>query len=294
MFIVALEGGLGNQMFEYAFYLALKEAYPKEDIKADLSFISSKMHNGYELEKIFGINPPTCTKYDIIRYSDYYPEHKRGGRTINFLLRIRRTLFGRKASCLLQPDATEFIEEYFKLDKGKDYYFKGVWANELYFRNIKKEIREAFIFPPIYDSENSRWYKLIRELNSVSVHFRGGDYYKTGYSVLGKDYYDKAFEYIEQNLADVTYFVFTDDERHAYEIFGKNNRRYCFIKNNQGKMSYIDMQLMSICRHNIIANSTFSFWGAYLNNNAGKIVIAPKQPVRGCKFPYQSKGWVLL
>lgn len=294
MFIVALEGGLGNQMFEYAFYLALKDIYAGEDIRADLSFINSKMHNGYELKKIFGINLPVCRKCDIIKYSDYYPKHKPEGNIINFFLRVRRKLFGRKASCLLQPDATEFIEEYFKLDKRKNYYLKGVWANEFYFDNIKEEIKEVFTFPPINDNENQKWCKLIQESNSVSVHFRGGDYYKTGFPVLDKEYYNKALEHIEENVRNASYFIFTDDEKHANEIFGGNNKRYHYINNNRGEMSYIDMQLMSLCQHNIVANSTFSFWGAYLNRNRGKIVTAPGTPVNGCRFPYQSKDWILL
>lgn len=293
MFIVALEGGLGNQMFQYAFYLALQEHYKQTEMKVDLSLINPNIHNGYELQRLFHIFPETCSKKETLIYSDYCPYSITGATLFNLLFGIHRRLLGRKKTYIWQRDSTEYIKKCFELDGNKNYYFRGVWANYKYFAQYEKIIKETFSFPQITDAQNLKWKELIENSNSVSIHFRGGDYYKSGFAVLTNNYYAKAIEWILSQVENPVFFVFTDDVENA-----KKNipvmKRCNFIVNNRGVNNYVDMQLMAMCRHNIIANSTFSFWGAYLNKNPNKTVIAPDKAVGSCSFPYQCEGWILL
>ncbi len=123
----------------------------------------------------------------------------------------------------------------------------------------------------------------ISQTNSVSIHIRRGDYLlENGAIEMG--YYSKAIRKLEQieelSEDEFDFYVFSDDERFAKEIFGKI-KNYHIIDGNTGNKSYRDMQLMSLWKHNIVANSTFSFWGAYLNKNSDKVVIAPSIPFGG-------------
>lgn len=293
MFIVAIEGGLGNQMFQYAFFLALQKHYERVEMKVDLGLINPSMHNGYELQRLFHINPVICSKKETLLYSDYCPSSIIGSGWINLLFGIRRKLMGGKKSFILQRDATEYIARCFELDANTNYYFKGVWINDSYFKGIEATLKSTFTFPEIHDEKNMKWKKMIENSNSVSIHFRGGDYYKEGFSVLSNKYYARAIEYILSKVENPVFFVFTDDIENAKQNIPAMECCY-YIDNNNGECSYVDMQLMAMCHHNIIANSTFSFWGAYLNNNLDKIVIAPTISTGSCRHPYQCKGWILL
>ena len=133
--------------------------------------------------------------------------------------------------------------------------------------------------------------KEIMNTNSIAVHFRKGDYVDFGFEVLTETYYHKAIEYMSVVVEHPRFFVFSDDIESAQRVIGQKDN-YIYVKGNKGNDSYIDMQLMSLCKHNIIANSTFSFWGAYLNINPGKKVIYPTTPLRGCRYPYADTEWV--
>ena len=100
-------------------------------------------------------------------------------------------------------------------------------------------------------------------------------------------------QYINERVAGAKFFVFSDDKEGAKATIG-GQIDYVFIDGNTGRNAYIDMNLMSMCKHNIIANSTFSFWGAFLNRNLSKIVVYPLQPIKGCKYPYMDNDWVGL
>ncbi len=291
--IVAIEGGLGNQMFQYAFFLALKEQYPLAELKMDLSLMDPQKHNGFELERIFGIVPECCTKREVLKYADYCPPAFPFSKIWNLYFAVRRRIAGRKRSFVKQADATAYLPVCFRLDPLSDYYFKGVWANFMYFENCRDIIQKTFAFPGICDPKNREWQNMITGCNSVSIHFRGGDYYREDFPVLDHEYYQKAVGYIKGRVEKPVFFVFTDDPDHAKKAIGDLADCH-YVNNNKGKASYIDMQLMSMCKNNIAGNSTFSFWGAYLNENQNKIVIGPKVRIKGCSNTYSCPEWVLL
>lgn len=268
MIIVNIIGGLGNQMFQYAFYKAL--LVKGIEVKVDIScFKDYKVHNGYELERIFNINPVKATMqqcYDL-------------GKPRNDIFHkiLRKIGFSVKKNSYYEQGAIEsfqYIPE--KYDFTKNMYLNGYWANPKWFSDIDKDIRNDFTFLNPINDENKRVEEDILNSNSVSLHVRRGDYLKydiyQGICTI-EDYYSKAIRYIRERVENAKFFIFSNDIKYCKNNLSIENIRY--ISNNVGLNSYKDMYLMTKCKHNIVANSTFSFWGGYLNNNNYKIVICP-------------------
>jgi len=286
MWIVSFSGGLGNQMFQYGFYKTLFELYPDIVIKADIMFMMGlKEHNGYELEKIFGIQLPECTKLEALRLSEYCRTLELVKlHPIKLLYKIRKKIIGHKKTALIQKKATEYMPIPLEMDRKKSYIFMGNWINERYFFHIAEKLREDFQFKIPLD-ENSRFLKsLIDNSKSVSVHVRRTDYVASSLDILSMKYYKKAIGIIEEKVDNATYFIFSDDKDYIRENFSFLNSYY-IVEKNCGENSYRDMQLMSYCKHNIIANSTFSYWGAFLNSNPDKIVVSPTHIAEDMEFP---------
>lgn len=269
MVIVKLIGGLGNQMFQYAFYLSLinRGINAKLDIS---SFTEYNLHNGYELEKIFRIKN--------VRYASTKDLKK-------FNCKVSRLFYINKICLFLKrrlsrykylfENSKSFDSNYFAMD---NCYLDGYWQSEKYFEDIKDTVRETYIFPQLRGEQNLSIFQKIIKTNSIAIHIRRGDYINHPYftEICSIDYYNKALIYIFKEVDKPNLFIFSDDIKWC-----RDNMRYdCpiyFIDWNIGSNSYIDMQLMSYCKHNIIANSTFSWWSAWLNNNDNKIVIAPSR-----------------
>ena len=162
-----------------------------------------------------------------------------------------------------------------------DCYFDGYWQNENYFSFCQSIVRKNFTFPIIEDSRNIEVLNAIRLKNAVSIHVRRGDYLNN--SILGNncnlDYYKNAIEYMLNYQSVNLFCVFSNDIEWCKEKLGPllHSVQTLYIDWNKDKSSFVDMQLMSMCAHNIIANSSFSWWGAWLNQNPSKVVIAPRK-----------------
>jgi hypothetical protein len=156
-------------------------------------------------------------------------------------------------------------------------YIDGYWQSELYFRDIEGIIRKQFTFKKI-SQENKDIAEEMRGIESVAIHIRRGDYVGTKYEhACPKEYYSKAVDYIMNKSKIDKIYVFSDDVQSAATIINDGLEvKFQFIDINNGNTSYQDMYLMTQCKHNIIANSSFSWWGAWLNANPNKIVVAPK------------------
>ena len=273
MDIVNIQGGLGNQMFCYAFGRWLENngisvLYNVDNYRISNKGKSDAVHHGYELEKIFNIQIPIANEND---YKNMLDES-------TFIFdRIRRRLLGTKKSYVSWYYLRQkkwFHPEFLKL---KDVYFDGFWCSFKYADLIKDEIQKSFIFPEETNILNDQIKKQIVETQSVSIHIRHGDYLKLSdiYRVLDKKYYVDAINQIKNMIGDdIRFFCFSDDIEWCKKEFSEYN--FTYIDWNQGDQSYRDMELMSLCKHNIIANSTFSMWGAWLNRNKDRIVIRPK------------------
>lgn len=264
MVIVRFQGGLGNQMFQYAFYKSLQ--YFGKKVKADISMYQNYLkHNGFELTSIFGVDIDLVQNEEIIFYTTM--KYKLNGKTYYFLK-------------IFSENTTNFIPEVFEVD---NIYFNGYWQSEKYFKQIATEIKKTFKIELKEDKKNSDLLDIIQNTNSVSVHIRLGDYVneertRNIHYVCDLNYYKKAINYIETKVKNPIYFVFSNEIDKVKEKLNLPNA--FFIDWNVGKDSYKDLILMSNCKHNIIANSSFSWWGAYLNGNADKIVITPKKWLR--------------
>ena len=278
MKIVNIIGGLGNQMFQYALAIALQHKYTNEQIKIDIShFNRYRLHNGYELGRIFGVSIPISSYKELLKVTYYVPWYK-VSRCIRRVLPQRSTEFIEKR---------DYVYDNSVFSVKGDCYFEGYWQSSKYFNNCKGDILKAFTFPDISDQDNLRIMDSLKSSSSVSMHIRRGDYVNAvNYQgICDKDYYLRAIEEVKKRIENPSFFIFSNDI-----IWCENNIRplikdnpMTFVVHNTGNNSYKDMQLMSLSRACIIANSSFSWWAAYLNKREDRIIIAPKRWVNHCE-----------
>lgn len=271
MKIVNILGGLGNQMFEYAMYLALKQAHPEEDIKVcTRSFGGYGLHNGLEINRIFGVEMPEATLAELTRLAYPFFNYK--------TWQIVHHCFPWRRSMTRGDFDVPF--DYSQVTRPGSAYYDGYWQNENNFSSIRSVILDAYTFPAITDEKNSILAARLAGVNSVACHVRRGDYLKApNLCVCTEGYYQRAIQFVKRSKSPELFCIFSDDiawcRENLEELFG--DAEVVFVDWNKGENSFRDMQLMSLCRHNIIANSSFSWWGAWLNNHADKFVIAPQR-----------------
>lgn len=280
MEIISLSGGLGNQMFQYAFYLSKRANNKTKVIWDDSALFKEKCHNGFELDVIFGIEnkkSPLYIRFLILFVRKIYLLKRTNKYPILslFLFRIL-LLFG--ISVIPEEKDGIYNSNYLIPRKGLSIYF-GYWQTEKYFHSIRDVLEEKFSFKMNNISPaTQQMYHLLQEKNSVSIHIRRGDfisqeYLKTHGLVCDKTYYDKAISIVNDKLTFPLFVVFSDDIEWVKTNISIPDPIY--IDWNSRNDAWQDMFLMSQCRHNIIANSSFSWWGAWLNQNPDKLVIAP-------------------
>lgn len=293
MIIVSMGAGLGNQMFEYALITKLRVLYPSQEIKADTKHAFPFAHNGIEIFDIFGISEAAASKEEVVRLAGKLLLNGEGFEKKGIISKILSKTGLHPSTMFIQKDNTEYYDIIERLDQNKSYYLYGPFANYRYFKDVEKKIRELYRFPEIREERNLGYADRIRNTNSVSIHIRRGDYITDGVPLAPIEFYNKAVDIINERTEDPVFFVFSDDPGYAKEMFsGRDN--YVIVEGNNGSDSFRDMQLMSMCRHNITANSTFSFWGAFLNGNKKKNVIAPALPFKGKKNAFVCDDWTVI
>ena len=260
--IINFIGGLGNQMTQYAFYKELE--YLGYDVRLYTgNFENYSLHNGYELDKIFEVSPKYANQQEVNKY-------------FTFLSKVKRKL-GLSHKIVTQK-YFNFNSEYLRYNQ--DSFINGYWQSEKYFADVFADIRRDFTFPAL-SGENQEMAQQIIESNSVSIHIRRGDY--VGHSlydgICNLDYYARAILQIKQQVENPKFFVFSNDLSWCRENLNIDNAIYVDI--NDGKHGYRDMHLMSLCKHNVLANSSFSWWAGWLNNNPDKLIIVPKKFFNG-------------
>lgn len=301
MKIVNIIGGLGNQMFQYAFAVAWKARNPEEKIYVDTqhyknAFIKTYKgnnfyHNGYEIDRVFPFASIKSAKIcDLLKISYYIPNY--------FLARaVRRYFPKRNSEYVAYNYPYKFLPDVFHV-KG-DCYFDGYWMSPLYFDDYRNEILKEFTFRPFDTQENKKLEMLLLSNHSVTIHIRRGDY--VGSSNLGGicslDYYRKAICKARKVISKPVFFVFSNDQTWCLENLKNefSDAEVHFIAHNRGEESYRDMQLMSIARCNILANSSFSWWGAYLNQRRDHVTFCPSKWHNSmeCEDHYV-KGWIKI
>lgn len=270
MKIVNLLGGFGNQMFEYAMYLALKEAHPEEIIKfCTRSFRGYGLHNGLEIDRVFGLQIPEASLWELCKVAYPIVNYKSWQVMLHYLPERKSMTSG----------TTQVPFNFGDVTREDSIFYDGYWQNEGFFKHIRELVLDTFSFPSFHDDRNKELAEKLLSHNSVSVHIRRGDYLKEPiWCVCTPVYYSNGIEYIKSQ-DNVDYLcVFSDDipwcRENLRDFAGEMD--IAFVDWNKGRESFRDMQLMSYCKHNIIANSSFSWWGAWLGRRKGKIVVAPK------------------
>lgn len=268
MIVIRLRSGLGNQMFQYAFFLQIRQWYGKENVMPDIDTYHWKAHNGRELDKVFGID---------LREDAAPVSLSLGMADVGYSLknRILRRLRGKKHRCYTFWKSLTY-DDYKHLPK--DIYLEGYWNEERYFCDVAEQVRLQYQFAKPADDANRECLSQIANTCSVGIHVRRGDYkkYPDTLPMCPVEYYRKAVDWIEAGNQgqDLRFFIFSDDMDWCREnlSFLKNAQ---FVGHNAGTDSCKDMMLLSACRHQIIANSTFSWWAAWLNPNPDKTVTYP-------------------
>lgn len=269
MVIAHLIGGLGNQMFQYAAAKALAAKHTTFLLLDTSSFDSYTLHQGFELDRIFSGDFNIAQKADV--------QKMLGWQSLNSVKSYlhRPVLSWLRNKALAIEPSFEYWQGFERLSA--DTYLSGYWQSERYFISAEDIIRADFRFSTPLSAENVELADMIGNSESISLHVRRGDYVNnSAYASCSLDYYKSAIEYLTKQLESPTFFIFSDDINWVKENL-KLEYPHIYIDNNQGDQSYNDMRLMSLCKHNIIANSSFSWWGAWLNANDAKNVIAPKK-----------------
>ena len=270
MILVELNGGIGNQMFQYAAAKSLA-LHHKTTLKLDISPGTDKSMpqelkpRQFDLH-YFTLQDPIATAADLETFASKS--------TLGRL--TEKTKPNHKRSIYREP--------FFHYDKNfyntePDVYLKGLWQSEKYFFSFKNEIRNLFEFRIDTVRAFQDVINQLKNQNSVSIHIRRGDYLaKISLEVLGLiplEHYQNAIQLINSKIPGPSFYFFSDDIQWVKENFQIPNAT--FVSGDISKDHIEDLYLMSQCRHNIIANSSFSWWGAWLNNNRRKMVIAPKK-----------------
>jgi hypothetical protein len=271
MVIVRLYGGLGNQMFQYAAGRRLAYVLDSQ-LKLHISSFRHDNLRNYELS-LFDIKESIATDDEALSLT----AGKQG---------ILKRLVARALGKTLEPAPTHIQERHFHFDPEvltlpDNVYLDGYWQSAKYFEGIEDVIRKDFTIKTSQDENNKEISRQIESRKSVSLHIRRGDYISNAYTkrlhgTCDLEYYQRCVEEITRKVEDPNFYLFTDDP-----TWVRQNLKFIYpamvIDHNGSAKSYEDLRLMSQCKHHIIANSTFSWWAAWLSNNSNKTVCAPKR-----------------
>jgi len=268
-----LIGGLGNQMFQYAAgrALALRRG---GFLRLDLSELEAGGRRRFELHNL-PIEAIPATKADLANFPNI--SNRRFGRIGRLLRHVSK--FG-------AGNARVYQETHFHFDPAMaelptPVCLVGYWQSDKYFRDHAETIRRELTPAQPFDQDNAALADRIDAENAVSVHVRRGDYAadpttRRYHGTCPADYYQRAVDYVAARVGTPHLFVFSDDAG-----WPRDNLRFgvptTFVRANPPSAGYRDMQLMLRCRHHVIANSSFSWWGAWLNPQTDKIVVAPRR-----------------
>ncbi len=307
MNIIRMSGGLGNQMFQYALYLKLR-SMGKEVKLDDINEYRGENARPIVLA-VFGVDYPKATWAEITAFTDGSMELRK---------RIRRNLFGRKA--IEYEEKGFFDPQVLGFDS---MYLRGAFQSEKYFEDIKDEVRSTYQFPELEElhlpqkhyNSTKVYLDKIEGCEAVGLHMYRGDSRNNEElydGICTEKYYEGAVRYIQERYPQAIFFIFSNEPKWVkgwvislmksqieegmsrQEIKNLENR-FVMVETNSEYTGYLDMFLMSRCRHNIISNSSFSWWGAWLNENPDKLICAPSRWINGMEGDeVYTKGMTLL
>jgi len=265
MIIVKLHGGMGNQFFQYALGRQLAERNQTE-LKLDTNWLTrADQDRPYQLGH-FSIKAKIATGVEIRALKGIVPE------------RAQRLLKLPLGSHVVKENSVLFDSAV--LQAGPNTYLEGYWQSEKYFTSIASLIRQELSLNTKASGKNATLLEKINQTHAIALHVRRGDYVTNAtankfHGICSIDYYERAIAHISKKVENPHFYVFSDDPEWTKEHI-KITYPTTYISHN-GDAAHEDIRLMRACQHFIIANSTFSWWGAWLSENSEKMVIAPKQ-----------------
>jgi len=289
MIITRLAGGLGNQLFQYAFGRQLAEINTTE-LKLDATLYENYPHHAYSLSP-FNVIEHFATKEEVAAYKRYKTRDGRRWMLYNFFIGdtrryVRETQFNfNPANFKARPNA----------------YLDGYWQTEKYFKGIEDIIRKEFTLKVPLSETSQEIAQSMKKREAVSLHVRRGLYvtdpkFSAHHGVCSPEYFERAIARISEQVPHPHFYVFSNDHQWAREYI-RPQHEVTYIEHTGDSTDYEDIILMSMCGHHILANSTFSWWGAWLNPSPEKIVIAPSQWFKSAKYDTSDvlpAGWISL
>jgi hypothetical protein len=273
MILSRMDGGLGNQMFQYAMASILAQKN-KDSVLIDISFFD-------QIEKRLGHTP---RKFELDIFNNTYTFATKTDilffKQLSIFNKIKRDL-GFNYPKMYKEASFSFDEKVLSLKSPA--YILGFFQSYKYFIGYENLIQKLFVFPiDKIDDSNRKIINTIKSTNAIAIHIRRGDYISDEitnqyHGICSLDYYLKAIALVTEGSKNCTLFFFSDDCEWVKQEFRDLPYSKHFIDHNTGENSWKDMLLMSSCNHNIIANSSFSWWAAWLNSNPKKKVVAPKK-----------------
>lgn len=281
MKIQFLNGGLANQAFQYIFARYYELSHPGEVIYMDDSYFAlNTVHNGYELDKVFGLKPHMLSECFDDEVWNFILEERQKGKSVPQILceneiemyMISEVGMGHKTfnpfeGKVISIPCNEYHPEI--LDVPGDVYYHGYWINKKWFARYQDVFLKEFQFPEIKDQKIREYLLQIENNNSVSIHIRRGDYVKLGWAMQPGMYRDLINEFVRKASSKWELFVFSDDitwcREHQQEMGFDQFEDVTFVEGNVHGKNYIDMQLMSRCKAMIMSNSAFCYLAALLN-----------------------------
>lgn len=274
--VVKFTGGLGNQLFDYAFYEWIKKEYPEKRVLADLT--EYMIHMPHDAIGVWDVFPKV--KIDKARFGQLFDITGEipvfyGGPFKNKLNTLRKGInkrfFTPKKVYRSDSDWVDPKEIKELIDGGIN-YFDGYWQDAEFFLGTKGILRDIYTF----DCSNVVDYEEdLKRSNAVSMHVRRGDYVGSIFEKeVNEDYYKRAVDFIYSKVNNPYFYIFSDDIEYVTDTYNWIENK-TFVSGFKGKKSHIDMYLMSLTPNSIIANSTFSLWAAYLNCNSNPLIVYP-------------------
>lgn len=297
MKIVNIRGGLGNQMFQCAFAMLLKHMHPEEEVYIDTHHYHTiflkkcrrfNLHNGYEIANIFPkVILPIASFRKVAKLSYWIPNYT--------LSRLGRRILPIRKPEYVAPYSMNYSYDKDALEVKGDCYYEGYWQSVHYYSKIKEELQKVYAHPDpnIY---NADLIKKIEGCNSVGIHIRRGDYLNEPefHNICGLEYYKMAIKDVMKDGENHVFFVFSNDinwcKKNITPIV--KGQKILYVTGNTGRESCWDMFLMSHCKHLIMANSSFSWWGAFLNKQGGRVYAPQPWLNRDCEIDIYEDSWI--